>query len=123
MVSSASDIATASDLHRVLVVGDVFLDVLRQRGDGVVQPRAAVGLPLGRGQLVVDRRQQQDRQRGDEQERVKRVAAQVASTQPDGCAARAAAAASPPPADRRRTTATSPLSIVCIAIGQRVCRR
>ena len=122
-MNSSSDIATASVLHRVLVVGDVLLELLRQRGDGVVQPRAAVGLPLGRSQLVVDRRQQQDRQRGDEQERVKRVAAQVARLEPDGCAARAAAATSPPPADRRAPPPTSPLSIVCIAIDQRVSRR
>jgi hypothetical protein len=55
----------------------VCVDVLGERGHGLVQARGAVGLLPCRDRLAVDRREQQHRQHRDEHERVERVVAQV----------------------------------------------
>jgi hypothetical protein len=65
--------------HRLDVVADVGTDVVAERRDRFTQPPAAVRFLFGGRHPAVDRGQQQQRQRRDEDEGVKGERAQPAS--------------------------------------------
>ena len=65
-------------LDRLRVVADVVADVSAERGDDFVEARAAVRFLFGGRHPAVDRGQQQQRQRRDEDEGVKGERAQPA---------------------------------------------
>ena len=66
-------------LHGLRVRRHVLVDVRLERRHRVLQARAALAFLASREELAVDRTQEEDRQHGHQDERLKRGAAQVAA--------------------------------------------